>query len=71
MGNGLPMDKIFENAFDNYQFCLLPREVQDLNDFNNTGNASRIPYLTDKVVGQKHLSGEPYGRMISQFLPIK
>lgn len=27
MGNGLPMEEIFEKAFDNYEFCLLPREV--------------------------------------------
>jgi hypothetical protein len=27
MGNGLPMDSNLEDAFNNYQFCLLPREV--------------------------------------------
>ena len=27
MGNGLLMERTFEEAFDEYQFCLLPREV--------------------------------------------
>ncbi|KAF8856380.1 hypothetical protein BDZ45DRAFT_791166 [Acephala macrosclerotiorum] len=27
MGNGLPMERTFEEAFDDYEFCLLPREV--------------------------------------------
>jgi hypothetical protein len=27
MGNGLPMERFFKEAFENYEFCLLPREV--------------------------------------------